>query len=83
MKRDYSTRVAEFWRDNAGLALITPTSPRSSSATLRRRVLTYPAAEYINGLSDRARKATQRQYRGACVAGGIMIFVRDSRHRVL
>lgn len=48
-----------------------------------RQVLAYPAKEYINGLSARTREATRRQYRRACAAGGIMIFVRDSNYRTL
>lgn len=84
MKRDYSKQIAEFWPtimlawDDYADRL-----PVIECDIVRRLVLAYPARKYINGLSARTRVATQRQYRRACAAGGIMIFIRDSKHRVL
>ena len=84
MKRDYSKQIAEFWptimrawHDYADK------SPVIECDIVGRRVLAYPAKEYLDGLSARTREATRRQYRRTRAAGGIMIFVRDSTHRVL
>lgn len=84
MTRDYSKQIAEFW----------PTIMRAwhdyadelpviECDIVGRKVLAYPAREYINDLSARTREVTRRQYRRACDAGGIMVFIRDNRHRVL
>jgi hypothetical protein len=84
MKRDYSEQIAEFWptimqawHDYADK------SPVIECDIVNRQVLAWPAREYISGLSARTRQATQRQFRRACAAGGIMIFIRDSTCRVL
>jgi hypothetical protein len=84
MKRDYSKQIAEFWptvmqawHEHADKL------PVIECDIVARQVLAYPAMDYINGLSARTREATRRQYRRACAAGDIMIFVRDSAHRVL
>ena len=42
-----------------------------------------PAKEYINGLTDRTRKAVLREYEKASAEGGIMVFIRDSKNPVL
>ena len=84
MKRDYTEDTAEFWptilqawHDYAD------ESPVIECDIVNRQVLAWPAREYINGLSARTRQVTHRQFRRACAAGGIMIFIRDSKHRVL
>lgn len=84
MRRDYSRQIAEFWptimrawHDHADKL------PVIECDVVARQVIAYPAKEYINGLSARTREATRRQYRRACAAGGIMIFVRDSHYRTL
>ena len=46
-------------------------------------VLAYPALPYINDLTERTRKQTQRIYADAVAAGKLMVFVRDTRKRVL
>ena len=84
MKRDYTDQVAEYW----------PTIMRAWHAyadkrpviecdIVKRQVLAWPAQEYINGLSARTREVTRRQFRRATAAGGIMIFIRDSKNRIL
>ena len=84
MKRDYSELIAEFW----------PTIMRAwreygnkrpviECDVVRRQVLAWPAREYINELSSRTRGTTRRQYQRASAVGGIMIFIRDSKNRVL
>jgi len=46
-------------------------------------VLAYPALPYINDLTERTRKETRRIYADAVAAGQLMVFVRDTRKRVL
>lgn len=47
------------------------------------KILAYSAKEYLEGLSDRTRDRTKRQYRKAIREGGIMVFVRDESKQVL
>jgi hypothetical protein len=84
MTRDYSRQIDEYWPtimqawDEHG-----DKSPVIECDLGARQVLAYPAQDYIEGLTSRTRAATQRQYRQACAAGGILIFIRDSKHRTL
>ncbi len=84
MKRDYTKQIAEFWptlmrawNDHADK------HPVIECDVVKRQVLAWPAQEYINDLSERTREVTRRQFRRATAAGGIMVFIRDSRNRVL
>lgn len=47
------------------------------------RILAYPAGEYLEGLSDRTREQTKREYEEAVAKGAIMLFVRDELNEVL
>ena len=84
MTRDYSRQIAEYWPsvmqawDEHG-----DKWPVIECDIVARQVLAYPAKDYIDGLTPRTRAATRRQYRQACAAGGLMIFIRDSKHRIL
>jgi hypothetical protein len=84
MKRDYTEQIAEFW-PSIMQAWHDYADKRSviECDVVNRQVLAWSAQEYINGLSARTREVTRRQYRRATAAGGIMIFIRDSKHRVL
>ena len=46
-------------------------------------VLAYPALAYINDLTDSTREQARRTYMDTLAAGEIMVFIRDSRKRVL
>jgi hypothetical protein len=46
-------------------------------------VCAYPALDYIRDLTNRTRAQTRREYREATAAGKFMIFVRDTKDRVL
>ena len=46
-------------------------------------VCSYPASNYIDGLTVRTRDTTRLQYREACARGHILVFVRDSDRCVL
>ena len=84
MKRDYTRQIAEFWPtimrawdDHADKR------PVIECDVVKRQVLAWSAQEYISGLSERTREATRRQFDRVTAIGGIMIFIRDTRHRVL
>ena len=84
MKRDYTKQIAEFWptimrawNDHADK------HPVIECDVVKRQVLAWSAQDYIDGLSERTREVTRRQFRHATAAGGIMVFIRDSRNRVL
>ena len=49
----------------------------------RIRIIAYSAEEYIDGLSDRTRDQSKKQYREACVTGALMVFVRDEQKEIL
>jgi hypothetical protein len=84
MQRDYTKQIAEFWptimrawNDYADKR------PVIECDVVKRQVLAWSAHEYISGLSERTREVTRRQFQRATAAGGIMVFIRDSRNRVL
>ena len=47
------------------------------------RIIAYPAETYIDGLSDRTRDQTRKQYREASAGGALMVFVRDEQKEIL
>ncbi len=49
----------------------------------RIRIIAYPAEEYIDGLSDRTRDQTRKQYREASANCALMVFVRDEQKEIL
>ena len=84
MTRDYPKHIEEFW----------PTimlawnehgekHPIVECDVMRRKVATMPAKEYIDGLTERTRDATHDQFKSITAEGGMMVFVRDSKNRVL
>ena len=84
MTADYKKQIAEFWPtimqawDEHG-----EKHPVIECDVVLRKVAAMPAKEYINGLTDRTRKAALRQYKKVTAEGGIMVFIRDSKNRVL
>jgi hypothetical protein len=84
MKKDYTKQIDQYWptimqawNDYADK------HPVIECDVVKRQVMAWSAQEYINGLSERTREMTRRQFRRATAAGGIMVFIRDSRNRVL
>ncbi len=84
VKRDYTKQIAEFW----------PTimqawqehghrCPVIECDIVKRQVMAWASREYISGLSERTRAATQRQFDMETAAGNMMVFIRDSKRRVL
>ena len=84
MTPGYQKQIAEFWPtimqawDEHG-----EKHPVIECDVVLRQVAAMPAKEYINGLTDRTRKATLRTYKKATAEGGIMVFIHDSKNRVL
>lgn len=84
MISDYTEQITEFW----------PTIMRAWSEygdkhpiiecdVIHKRVAAMPAREYIDALSERTRETTRRQFEEITAQGGMMVFVRDSKNRVL
>ena len=84
MKRDYTKLIEEYW----------PTIMRAweehgekhpiiECDVVRGKVAAMPARDYIDGLSERTREATLRQFTKITAQDGIMVFIRDSRNNVL
>jgi hypothetical protein len=42
-----------------------------------------PAKDYIDGLTERTRETVHCQFSEITAQGGIMVFIRDSRNKVL
>jgi len=84
MKPDYRKQLVEFWPtimqawDEHG-----DKHPIIECDIVNRRVLAMPAEEYIDGLTDRTRKAARRCYERITREGGMMVFIRDSKLLVL
>ena len=84
MKSDYQEQIAEFWPtimqawDEHGAK-----HPVIECDVVLRRVSAMPAKEYIDGLTDRTRKAALRTYEKVTAEGGMMVFILDSKNRVL
>lgn len=81
---DYTEQIAEFWPtimlawDEHG-----DKHPIIECDVVRRKVAAMSAKEYIEGLTERSREATSRQFKKITAEGGMMVFIRDSRKRVL
>jgi len=84
MIRDYTDQIAEFWP-----AIMRAWEEHSDKRPViecdlvGRTVAAFPAHEYIQSLSGRARKATHQEFDRVVNEGGIMVFIRDSGNRVL
>ena len=84
MISDYSEQIAEFWPtimqawDEHGNKHIV-----IECDVVGRKVAAMPAREYIDGLAERTRETTRRQFDEITAQGGMMVFVLDSKSRVL
>jgi hypothetical protein len=84
MERDYTKQIAKFWPTiRRAWNDFADKRPIIECDIVKRQVLVWPAREYINSLSERTREMTRREFRRATAAGGMMVFIRDSRRRVL
>lgn len=84
MISDYTDQMAEFWPtimqawDDHGEKRII-----IECDVVRRKVAAMPAREYIDGLAERTRETTRRQFEEITAQGGMMVFVLDSKNRTL
>jgi hypothetical protein len=80
----YMQKINEYWNEITGM-YVTFEDKKSiiEFDPNRIRIIAYPAEEYLDGLSDRTREQTKKQYREASVTGALMVFVRDEQNEVL
>jgi len=80
----YMQKIDEYWNEITGM-YVTFEDKKSiiEFEPNRIRIIAYPAEEYLDGLSDRTREQTKKQYREASVTGALMVFVRDEQNEVL
>jgi hypothetical protein len=84
MRPDYTKLIEEYW----------PTIMRAweehyekhpiiECDVVYKKVAAMPAKDYIDGLTERTREATHRHFNEITGQGGMMLFIRDSRNKVL
>ncbi len=80
----YMQKIDEYWNEITGMYVkFEDKKPIIEFEPNRIRIIAYPAEEYLDGLSDRTREQTKKQYREASVTGALMVFVRDEQNEVL
>ena len=84
MMRDYTEQIQEFWptimqawQAHADKRLVIECD------VIGKKVRAYAALEYISSLSERTREATRQEFIRNSDEGGIMVFILDTKHRVL
>ncbi len=50
---------------------------------VKNKMFSYPAMDYVNGLTERTRNRTKKQYKEACKNNQFMLFVRDENNNKL
>lgn len=76
-------KVREHWESITGMyRLFEHKNPIIEFDIQRLHILAYPAADYLNRLTERTREQTWSQYRQATAEGALMVFVRDESLRV-
>ncbi|MBI4736444.1 MAG: hypothetical protein HY766_10390 [candidate division NC10 bacterium] len=80
----YLTKVHEHWDAITGMHLaFEDRGPIIEFDVVSGQILAYPAKDYLEGLTDRTREQTKKQYRKALADGALMVFVRDDSKRLL
>jgi len=84
MTPDYTEQISEFWPTIIQAWVEQREKhPVIECDVVKRKVMAMPAEEYINGLTDRTRNAARRQYEKITAEGGMMLFILDSKNRIL
>jgi len=84
MPDEYSEKINEYWDEITGMyILFEDKKPIIELDPNRIRIIAYPAEEYLDGLSERTREQTRKQYQKATATGALMVFVRDEEKEVL
>ncbi len=77
MIAEYWPTIMRAWEEHSGKRTIIECD------VVRRKVAAMPAKEYIDGLTERSREGTHRQFNEISAEGGMMVFIRDSKNKVL
>ena len=84
MTDEYSEKINEYWDEITGMYIaFEHKKPIIEFDLNRMRIIAYPAEEYLDGLSERTREQTKKQYQKAAATGALMVFVRDEEKEVL
>ena len=84
MVPDYTERIAEFWPTiMRAWGEYGDKSPIIECDVVRRTISAMLAKEYIDSLTVRTREATRRQFEEITAKGGMMVFIHDSKNRIL
>jgi len=84
MKRDYTEKIREFWPAiMQAWAAHADKHPVIECDLVKKQVRVYASDEYIDSLSERTRETTRREFARTIDEGGIMVFVMDSKNRIL
>ena len=84
MPDEYSEKINEYWDEITGMYVaFADKKPIIEFDPNRLRIIAYPAEEYLDGLSERTREQTKKQYQKAAATGALMVFVRDEEKEVL
>jgi hypothetical protein len=79
MDDPYLDIIDEHWNNIATLYLVfQKIKPIIVYDIHERKVYSYPAKEYINGLSGRTREKMKKQYRNACKNNKFILFIKDT-----
>jgi len=82
--RDYTEQIRQFWPTiMQAWEAHADKRPMIECDLASRKVRAYASGEYIDSLSERTREATRREFACAMDEGGIMVFIKDTRNRVL
>jgi hypothetical protein len=74
----------EHWDALTGMYLaFEDRAPMMEFDVARGQIRAYPAREYLEGLTDRTREETKKQYKRAVAEGALMVFVRDESKEIL
>jgi hypothetical protein len=82
--RDYTEQIRQFWPTiMQAWEAHADKCPMIECDLASRKVRAYASGEYIDSLSERTREATRREFACTMDEGGIMVFIKDTRNRML
>jgi len=84
MMRDYTEQIRQFWPTiMQAWEAHADKRPVIECDLVSKKVRAYASSEYIDSLSERTRETARRDFARTMDEGGIMVFVMDSKNRVL
>jgi hypothetical protein len=82
--RDYTKQIGENWPTiMQAWEAHGEKRPAIECDLANKKVRAYASGEYIDSLSERTRETTRREFARTMDEGGIMVFVLDTKNRVL